>query len=93
MMDDDMMGGGMMGMGRSGMMGRGSGAWPGRAMGMMSMSVGARMKIIFAIVDTNGDGTLSFDEVMAIHKRVFDAIDANNDGKVTMEELQAFMRQ
>jgi hypothetical protein len=91
-MDDDMMGSGMMSMDRSGMMGRGGGAWPRRAMGMMSISEGARLKIIFAIVDTNGDGALSFDEIMAVHKRVFDVIDANKDGKVTMEELQAFIR-
>src|SRR4051794_2447871 len=50
------------------------------------------MKIMFAIIDANGDGTLSFEEVMAIHKRIFNAIDANKDGKVSLEELEAFMR-
>jgi EF hand len=50
------------------------------------------MKIMFAIMDADGDGTLSFEEVMAIHKRIFNAIDANKDGKVTLEELEAFMR-
>ena len=50
------------------------------------------MKIMFAIVDADGDGTLSFEEVMAIHKRIFNAIDANKDGKVTLEELEAFTR-
>src|SRR4051794_37635212 len=29
------------------------------------------MKIMFAIMDADGDGTLSFEEVMAIHKRIF----------------------
>jgi len=61
------------------------------------MEGGARMprhmmKIMFAIMDADGDGTLSFEEVMAIHKRIFSAIDANKDGKVTLEELEAFMR-
>jgi Ca2+-binding EF-hand superfamily protein len=66
--------------------------------GMMGMmDGGARMprhmmKIMFAIVDADGDGTLSFEEVMAIHKRIFNAIDANKDGKVTLEELEAFTR-
>ena len=66
--------------------------------GMMGMmGGGARMprhmmKIMFAIVDADGDGTLSFEEVMAIHKRIFNAIDANKDGKVTLEELEAFTR-
>src|SRR4051812_41982585 len=50
------------------------------------------MKIVFAIMDADGDGTLSFEEVMAIHKRIFNAIDANKDGKVSLEELEAFMR-
>jgi Ca2+-binding EF-hand superfamily protein len=50
------------------------------------------MKIMFAIVDADGDGTLSFEEVMAIHKRIFNAIDANKDGKVSLEELEAFLR-
>ena len=48
------------------------------------------MKIMFAIVDANGDGALSFEEIMTVHKRVFDAADSNKDGKVTQEEMQAF---
>lgn len=51
-----------------------------------------RMKILFAIADTDGDGALSFQEIMAIHKRIFDKIDANKDGKITPEEVQAFIR-
>jgi Ca2+-binding EF-hand superfamily protein len=31
------------------------------------------MKIMFAIMDADGDGTVSFEEVMAIHKRIFNA--------------------
>ncbi|PTM98952.1 EF-hand domain-containing protein [Mycoplana dimorpha] len=70
---------GMMGGRQHGMMGR------------MAMR-GQMMKIMFAIADTNGDGALSFDEVMAVHKRIFDAIDANKDGKVTLEEMQMFLQ-
>ena len=97
-MMDDMVGGmgqGMtgMGMGGPGMMGHGRGGWTRRAMGRPMLSGAARAKILFAIVDTNGDGALSFDEIMAVHKRVFDVIDTNKDGKVTMEELQAFIHQ
>lgn len=90
--DDDMMDPGRMGMGRS-LMGHRIDGWGGRGMGMMPMSRTARMKVIFAIIDTNGDGALSFDEIAAVHKRVFDVVDANKDGKVTMEELQAFTHQ
>ena len=46
--------------------------------------------MMFAIADTDGDGSLSFDEVTAIHKRIFNAVDANKDGKVTPEELRKF---
>ncbi|WEX90209.1 EF-hand domain-containing protein [Sinorhizobium garamanticum] len=75
----DMMGQDMMG---RGMMGR---------MPMMAMR-GHMMKIMFAIADADGDGSLSFDEVTAIHKRIFDNVDTNKDGKVSTEEIQAFMR-
>ena len=90
---------GMMGQGQYTMAG-GSGMMSGGMMGgtmrggmpMMGMS-GPMLKIMFAIADTDGDGSLSFDEVTAIHKRIFDAMDANKDGKVTPEEMQAFWRQ
>ncbi|WP_114947585.1 EF-hand domain-containing protein [Microvirga calopogonii] len=78
----------MCGMMQPGMMGQSS---MGR--GMMGMPSPAPMKIFFAIADANGDGGLSFDEVMAIHKRIFDRVDANKDGKATPEEIQAFMRE
>src|SRR5215217_6323312 len=76
------------GMMRPGMMGHGM-------MGGMPMMGprGHMMKVMFAVIDTNGDGALSFEEVMAVHKRIFDRIDANKDGKVTLEEMQTFMRE
>ena len=92
----------------SGTMGQGSGAQPGqpgmgqgmmggmpmgRMRGQMAGMHGHGMKIMFAIVDANGDGALSFDEVTIIHKRIFDRVDANKDSKVTPEEMQAFMRE
>ncbi|GAA3109004.1 hypothetical protein GCM10010520_61930 [Rhizobium viscosum] len=82
--------------GMGGMMGQGQGAMqdgPGMMGGGMPMMRGFMTKIMFAIADTNEDGSLSFEEVTAIHKRIFDAVDANNDGKVTPEEIQAFWLQ
>jgi len=95
------MGQGMMGQGsgtqsgQQGMMGQGMmGGMPmGRMRGQMAGMHGHGMRIMFAIVDANGDGALSFDEVMIIHKRIFDQVDANKDSKVTPEEMQAFMRE
>ncbi|NLS07881.1 EF-hand domain-containing protein [Rhizobium sp. P32RR-XVIII] len=64
----------------------------GRMPGMPMMG-GYMMKVMFAVADVDGDGVLSFDEVVTIHKRIFDRADANKDGKVTPEEMQTFMRE
>ncbi|TIQ36288.1 MAG: EF-hand domain-containing protein [Mesorhizobium sp.] len=84
MMDQGTMGQGMMG----GMM------QPRMMGGMPMMRVhGHMMKIMFAIVDTNGDGAISFEELTTVEKRIFDKVDVNKDGKVTPEEVQTFMRE
>ena len=70
------MGGGMMG---RGMMGRGM-------MGPPFM-----MRMMFALMDADGDGTISLQEFQAAHERIFRAMDSNKDGKVTLEEMQAFI--
>jgi hypothetical protein len=78
-----MMGGGMMG---SEMMGHGM---TGQGCGRGSPVV---MRIIFSLMDANGDGKLSLEEFQAAHERIFKAMDADHDGTVTLEEMQAFMR-
>jgi hypothetical protein len=79
-------GGGMMGRGMMGgdMMG---GTASGAAMGPPPMV----LRIIFALVDSDGDGTISLPEFQAAHERIFKAMDSNKDGKLTQEEMQAFM--
>jgi hypothetical protein len=75
--------GGMMGcgmMGRGGMMGGG---------GMMGH--GAAMRFIFALMDSDGDGTVSLQEFQAAHEKIFKAMDTDKDGTLTLEEIQAFM--
>ena len=65
-------------------MGRGPG---GMRSGMMH---GAGMRMMFAIVDADGDGALSLAEVQDFHGRIFNSVDENGDGSVEMEEIESF---
>src|SRR5262245_8715163 len=53
---------------------------------------GMHMRIIFVLMDTDGDGTVSLEEFQTAHAKIFKAIDADKDGKVTFAEMQAFFR-
>ncbi len=75
--------GGMMG---HGMMGQGGMMGPG------SMGHGMMMRMLFAMMDSDGDGTISLQEFQAAHERIFKAMDSNKDGRLTLEEIQAFMQ-
>lgn len=66
---------GMMG---PGMMG------PGMMMGR------GMMPMMLLMMDTDGDGAVSLEEMQAVHKRMFDMVDADKDGKVTVEEMKGF---
>ena len=48
--------------------------------------------MLFALMDSDGDGSVSLQEFQAAHERIFKAMDANKDGVLTLEEIQAFMR-
>ena len=80
--------GGMMGPATMGMMGRGmmGGGMTGSAMGHSVM-----MRMIFSLMDSDGDGTISLQEFQAAHERIFKGMDSNKDGRLTQEEMQAFM--
>ena len=69
-----------------GMMGRGG------MMGGHMMGQGVAMRFIFALMDSDGDGTISLLEFQAAHEKIFKAMDADKDGTLTLEEIQAFMR-
>jgi len=82
--------GGTMGPGMMGMMGRGGMMGPGSMMG--SRHPGMMMRMLFAPMDSDGDGTISLQEFQAAHERIFKAMDTNKDGRLTLDEIQAFMQ-
>jgi hypothetical protein len=79
-----MMGHGMMGHDR---MMRHGGMMGGR--GMMDPLA---MRMIFALMDADGDGTVSLQEFQAAHEKIFKAMDVDKDGTVSFEEMMNFMR-
>ena len=76
-----MMGRGMMPQGM-----KGHGATSGDAMGPP-----VAFRIIFALMDADGDGTVSLPEFQAAHERIFKAMDRDKDGKLTPDEMKTFM--
>jgi EF hand domain-containing protein len=91
--DEDDLGRSMMGEGRRIGMGHGMighGGMLRRGMmaqrGMMPL-----MRIIFALMDADGDGTVSLQEFQAAHEKIFKAMDVDKDGTVSFEEMMNFM--
>jgi hypothetical protein len=74
-------------MGQGGMMGHGRMMHGGGMMGR-----GFAMRFIFALMDSDGDGTVSLQEFQAAHEKIFKAMDTDKDGTLTLEEIQTFMR-
>ena len=64
-----------------------------RPMGPATVAHGMMMRMLFALMDSDGDGTISLQEFQAAHERIFKAMDANKDGRLTLEEIQAFMQE
>jgi hypothetical protein len=49
------------------------------------------MRIIFALMDSDGNGTVSLQDFQAAHERIFKSMDANKDGVLILDEMQSFM--
>ena len=56
------------------------------------MRQGAAMRIIFALMDGDGDGTISLQEFQAANEKIFKAMDTDKDGTVSIQEIQTFAR-
>ena len=50
------------------------------------------MRIIFALMDPDGDGTVSLEAFQAAHERIFKAMDGDKDGTLTPDEIHDFFR-
>jgi hypothetical protein len=72
-----------------GMMGPG---WHHNRHRRAAMMTPVMARILFSLMDADGDGTVSLQEWQAAHERIFKAMDTDHDGTVTFEEMQAFMR-
>ena len=59
---------------------------------MMGHGSAGMMRMMIVMLDTDGDGMLSLEEMQAVHARMFKAMDVNKDGRLTAEEMQSFMR-
>ena len=56
------------------------------------MRHGMHMRVVMILMDTDGDGALSLEEVQTAHAKIFKVIDADKDGKVTPTEVEMFLR-
>jgi hypothetical protein len=60
-------------------------------MGGGAMGPPLLFRMMFALMDADGDGTISLQEFQAAHERIFKAMDSNKDGRLTFEEMETFM--
>src|SRR5258708_26609606 len=63
----------------------------GSDMGRGGMGLGrANMRMLFVLMDTDGDGTVSLQAFQAARQRIFKAMNARMEGRITLDEVRAF---
>jgi Ca2+-binding EF-hand superfamily protein len=61
-------------------------------MGGGPMGLPMLMRMMFSLMDGDGDGTVTLQEFQAAHERIFKGMDSNKDGRLTREEMRDFMQ-
>jgi hypothetical protein len=50
------------------------------------------MRVVMILIDADGDGAVSSEELQGLVARIFNAVDLNKDGKLTPDEMQALLQ-
>jgi Ca2+-binding EF-hand superfamily protein len=59
--------------------------------GGMPMHSGMMPVMMMAMMDTDGNGSISFEEVEAVHRRIFNMLDSDKNGELSQDEMRAFV--
>jgi hypothetical protein len=59
--------------------------------GGMPMRSGMMPMMMMVMMDTDGNGSISFEEVEAVHRRMFNLVDEDKNGQLSAGEIQAVM--
>ena len=63
---------------------------PGKMGGFAGRGHGVGMKIAFAVIDADGNGTVTLQEAQDFQARIFSAVHGDKNGGVTMDEIILF---
>jgi Ca2+-binding EF-hand superfamily protein len=74
------------------MMDWGGGRGPGMMWGGgLPMHSGMMPMMMMAMMDTDENGSISYEEIEAVHRRMFNLVDKDKNGELSPEEIQEVM--